>query len=277
MTDISSVSAVVCTLNSISSIRECLTAARESGVGELIVVDGHSTDGTLEVALELADKVVNDERRGLGFARNLGIAEAKGDYILNLGSDNVVSRGNMETMIQVLEQHKVQGVGVLTQVKGNEYLARAINIWWRARFRAGPAAVIGTPSLFVGRTLRANPFNQDRQHSDDSELCERWTRDFDAKFIICSSIVTEVGKADRKEIGLRARNYGYSDFEVYRAGVRNGWSFPRRVKSLLHPARMDLLLVLKHSNFSDSTYALPFLVWFTAKRYQAWLQTAIGR
>ena len=243
----------------------------------MIVVDGHSTDGTLDVAYELADKVVHDERNGLGFARNLGISETKGDYILNLGSDNVISRRNLETMIEALEQHDVQGVGLLTQVTGNDYLARAINIWWRARFRAGPTAVIGTPSLFVGRTLRAHPFNQGRQHSDDSELCERWSRDFGAKFIICPSIVTEVGKADMKEIGLRAQNYGYSDFEVYRSGVRNGWSFPRRVKSLLHPVRMDLLLVVRRSNLSDSAYALPFLAWFTAKRYQAWLKTAIRR
>ena len=51
----SDVAAVVCTMNSISGIRECLTSLRRSGVEEIVVVDASSTDGTKEVALELAD------------------------------------------------------------------------------------------------------------------------------------------------------------------------------------------------------------------------------
>ena len=67
------VSAVVCTLDSISSIEACLTSLRAAGVGQLIVVDASSTDGTREVAEQLADEVVTDPRLGLGHARNVGI------------------------------------------------------------------------------------------------------------------------------------------------------------------------------------------------------------
>jgi glycosyltransferase involved in cell wall biosynthesis len=49
------IAAVVCTMNSISGIREFLISLRQSGVKEIVVVDASSTDGTKEVALELAD------------------------------------------------------------------------------------------------------------------------------------------------------------------------------------------------------------------------------
>ena len=51
------VSAVVCTMNSISGIRACLTSLRDAGVGQIVVVDANSTDGTREVSQELADLV----------------------------------------------------------------------------------------------------------------------------------------------------------------------------------------------------------------------------
>ena len=74
MTSPQDVAAVVCTMNSGVSIRECLASLRAAGVGELIVVDASSSDGTREIALELADQVVDDPGIGLGNARNVGIA-----------------------------------------------------------------------------------------------------------------------------------------------------------------------------------------------------------
>ncbi|MCX6393513.1 MAG: glycosyltransferase, partial [Solirubrobacterales bacterium] len=68
------VAAVVCTMNSISGIEKCLVSLREAGVGELVVVDAASTDGTLEVADRMADQVLADPGTGLGRARNLGVA-----------------------------------------------------------------------------------------------------------------------------------------------------------------------------------------------------------
>ena len=65
MFDTKDVSAVVCTLNSIASIESCLSSLASSGVGEVIVVDGGSTDGTLTVAHSHADLVLNDPGKGL--------------------------------------------------------------------------------------------------------------------------------------------------------------------------------------------------------------------
>lgn len=270
------VSAVVCTMNSIKSIRPCLQSLKQAGVGEVIVVDAHSTDGTRAVADELADLVLEDPGTGLGTARNLGIARSTHPYVLNIGSDNVITVEALHTMLDTLESGDLAGVSARTMVDGDDYLARSMNAWWTARFRPGPAEVIGTPTLFRGEMLRADPYDTSREHSDDSELCRRWAAKYGAKFAISEAIVREVGKNDWHEVALRCRNYGVSDHEVFSAGVADGWPLGRRLQSVVHPARVDLVTPLRRLPPRQVVEALPFLLGFTSMRYASWGRTAMS-
>lgn len=88
MTDQPLVSVVVPTRNNLRTIRACLLAVRAQRYPaiELIVVDNHSSDGTAEIAAELADLALTagPERSA---QRNLGIQRAAGDWVLWLDSD----------------------------------------------------------------------------------------------------------------------------------------------------------------------------------------------
>ena len=270
------VSVVVCTLNSISGIERCLQSLRSAGITELIVVDANSTDGTREIAEELADKVLTDPGKGLGMARNIGIEQTTKPLILNMGSDNVMPTGELEKMIEALQlenQGNLQGVSAQTLIEGDDYLSNGLNAWRKGRFIPGPAAVIGTPTLFIGDTLRAHPYDPNRRFSDDSELCERWAKDFNATFAISDAVVHEVGKTSWSEIVVRCKMYGVSDYEVFKEGTKSGWSLKRRTKSYLHPARVDLVVPLKNLEIHEKVKALPFLVAFTAMRYDSWIKT----
>jgi dolichol-phosphate mannosyltransferase len=54
---------------------------------ELLVVDGHSSDGTAQKALELGARVVVDNGVGKGDAVRVGIAEARGDILVLIDAD----------------------------------------------------------------------------------------------------------------------------------------------------------------------------------------------
>lgn len=279
MADFSSadVSAVVCTMNSIKSIGPCLESLRSAGVGEIIVVDAHSSDGTRAAADALADVVVEDPGVGLGTARNLGIARTSLPLILNFGSDNVITREALERMVATLVESDLQGVSARTMVEGDDYLARSMNGWWSARFRAGSARVIGTPSLFRGALLRSDPFDATRQHSDDSDLCERWANAYGARFAISDAVVLEVGKNEWSEVLLRCRNYGFSDYETFSLGRESGWSFTRQAQSILHPARVDFVRPVTRMQPKDAVIAAPFLAAFATMRYVFWAGAAANR
>ena len=268
------VSAVVCSLNSISSVEQCLRSLRKAEVGEIIVVDASSSDGTREIAEQRADMVLTDPGTGLGNARNIGIAKTSRPLILNMGSDNVLPPGQLERMINTLESGNYQGVSARTRIEGTNYPSRGLNAWRKGRFRPGPTAIIGTPTLFRGDLLRAHPYDPKRTFSDDSELCERWTREFGATFAISEAEVIEIGKTTWQEVRARCRMYGISDAEIYRIESPD-WSTERKIRSVLHPARSDLLTPIAHLAPKEAIVSLPFLLSFTGMRYAAWFNSAI--
>ena len=262
-------------MNSRDSITECLSSLRASGVGQLIVVDARSTDGTREIAQQFADLIVEDPGLGLGLARNFGIRESTGALVLNLGSDNILPAGALEQMIQDLDSLNVDGVSAQTQIQGNGFISRGLNAWRAGRFRPGYVSVIGTPTLFVGDRLRANPFDPEAIYSDDSELCERWSSEFDARFAISTATVQESGKATWREVRIRCRMYGISDFEIYSKGCNSGWKITRRLKSIQHPLKADLITPLLHLPIRSALANTPFLLTFTSLRYFYWSKAAV--
>ena len=86
-------------------LRPCLESVRSQTLDafECICVNDHSTDGAREVLQEFADgdprfRVLDSAERGAGAARNLGLAEAKGRYLLFLDADDLFEPTLLETL-----------------------------------------------------------------------------------------------------------------------------------------------------------------------------------
>ena len=77
---------------------------------EIIVVDDGSEDGTEEVASGYAKedprvRLIRQENRGLAAARNRGLAEAGGEYVVFLDSDDRLVSEALEVGVRELEAH----------------------------------------------------------------------------------------------------------------------------------------------------------------------------
>ena len=87
------VSVVIPCLNEANSIGICVAKAieafRTAGLrGEVVVADNGSTDGSIEIAEKLGARVVRVEARGYGAALRVGIAAARGAFIVMGDADD---------------------------------------------------------------------------------------------------------------------------------------------------------------------------------------------
>ncbi len=86
--------------------------AQTNGDWEAIIVDDHSTDGAKGVAEQYAMKdarfrVIDlpDPKRGAPAGRNLGILESKGEFIIFLDSDDLLSPTCVEHRVKYMREH----------------------------------------------------------------------------------------------------------------------------------------------------------------------------
>lgn len=81
---------------------------------ELIVVNDGSTDGTKNVLEKYADndkiKVINQQNGGVSVARNVGVNNAKYDYITFLDADDVWCKNHLSVMASLIEKYPSAGL-----------------------------------------------------------------------------------------------------------------------------------------------------------------------
>jgi glycosyltransferase involved in cell wall biosynthesis len=80
------ITVIIPTKNEEKSIGEIIEQTK-AFADEVLVVDGHSTDRTREIASEKGVKVVLDKGKGKGDGLRVGIAEAKEDIIVFIDAD----------------------------------------------------------------------------------------------------------------------------------------------------------------------------------------------
>lgn len=98
------VTVVIPALDEESSIGPVLQAIPRDLVGEVIVVDGGSRDGTAAVAAACGARVVSERRRGYGCACARGAAEARGEVVVFLDADGAADPREIAELLVPIAQ-----------------------------------------------------------------------------------------------------------------------------------------------------------------------------
>lgn len=95
------ISIVIPTLNEAGNIREALeTLDKELAYPkEFIVVDGNSTDGTLEIVKDSNCRLIIEPRRGYGLALRKGMKAAKGDVVIMVDGDGTYELKHVNRLV----------------------------------------------------------------------------------------------------------------------------------------------------------------------------------
>lgn len=118
------VSIIVPVYNVKSYVGECVESlCRQTYTNlEILLVDDGSTDGSGEVCDEYAGRderirVIHQANRGLSGARNMGLDDARGEYIAFVDSDDLVSRNYVETLHELLMKYEAD-IAACAYIKG---------------------------------------------------------------------------------------------------------------------------------------------------------------
>ncbi|MFT4093063.1 MAG: glycosyltransferase family 2 protein [Niabella sp.] len=141
--------------------------------GEVLVVDNHSSDGSLSYLQPLFPCVrfiANRENVGFGKACNQGLALASGKYILFLNPDTIVRPDSFRVCLQKFEEDEKAGAVGVKMVDGNGVFLKESK-----RALPGPASslykLFGLSALFPG-SKRFSKYNlgyldENRDHEVD--------------------------------------------------------------------------------------------------------------
>lgn len=98
------VSVVIPTLDEAGCIGKLLSEIPKDIVDEIIVVDGHSTDGTAEIVRKLGHRVIMQDGQGYGGAFIQGVQASAGDTVVLMDADGSQNPQDIPKLIKKLNE-----------------------------------------------------------------------------------------------------------------------------------------------------------------------------
>lgn len=145
------VSVVIPVLNEAERVATSIRRAWDAGADQVIVVDGGSTDGTLDVAAA-ANCELLQSAPGRAHQQNAGARQADGDVLLFLHADTWLETGAVDQIRDILQTPRVQGGAFRQRIDAAGWRFRLIEYGnaLRARFLGLP---YGDQAIFLRRSL----------------------------------------------------------------------------------------------------------------------------
>jgi len=203
--------------------------ALPSGLHEVILVDGHSIDGTIEAALQLKPdmKIVQQTRSGKGNALACGFAELTGDIVVMLDADGSADPGEIPAFVAALSAGAEFAKGTrfdrggrsddITRFRrtGNSILNRLVNLLFDTHY-TDLCYGYNAFRVHLLPTLRLPPV----QPADDSPESMMWGDGFEIETLINVRVaksgarITEVGSVELPRL------HGASNLKAIPDGIR---------------------------------------------------------
>ncbi len=211
------VSVVIPTRNSAKTLDKCLQSIHCQSFNqiEVIVVDAFSSDETAKIAKSYQAKLVQAK----GFqskARNIGVQNSTGDFVLFLDSDQVLSRMVIADCINLCLNDGARMVRVPEVFVGHSFWSNCSAVWRNnydkveALYGDRLGLVHGKPRFFYRTDLeKAGLFDESLLWGEDYDLYTRLQSN-SVKELVCSSVLYHFEAVSLRLFLLKNLRYGDS-------------------------------------------------------------------
>ena len=214
----SDITVVLIVLNNVNQISECINSIIKQDINKIIVIDGGSNDGTIDVIRKFPCELHVIGKTGLSHSRQFGVDLADTEYVALVDSDNVLEKLCLKTLRKELENSNFVGLSAIKLSYNRNNIFCLYQEWMNSKKvnKTGKKLVIGTPSLYRTMILKKEVrYNTEIKVSDDTDLCYRLAQK--EYFVgtgsgICyEKMVDNIGEFIDKAV-----LYGRSDLEFFR-------------------------------------------------------------
>lgn len=217
------ISVITVVLNRVDTMRTTIESVINQSYKDIeyIVIDGGSTDGTLEIINSYKNKIdviVSEKDNGIYDAMNKGLSFATGDIIGFLNSDEYYANSTvLEKVAEKFRNNDIDALfGDIVFINANNKIIR----YWRPgkfkRFKIKLGWMPPHATFFVKRSVfqKYGGFDSSYNISADYELAVRllWKYNIPVSYIPEVLVTGRIGGATNKNI----KSIIYSSLEVYR-------------------------------------------------------------
>ena len=191
------VSVVIVTKNEEEAIEKCLTSVFNQSVKPLdvIVVDGRSTDDTVEKARKFPVKILVETGLTSPYnARNLGVQHANGEIVLIMGADTELDRDCLKNAMKYFQDPTVLVVIPSLEIKVHTHLEKIQAKWFygtRSPLRGKHAT--GFSTQFIRKNVYTNiKFDPSLGYGDDGDFRKRLQQLYKGSGIIARAYKSKI-------------------------------------------------------------------------------------
>jgi glycosyltransferase involved in cell wall biosynthesis len=228
------ISVIVAVFNGEKTLQQCIGSVSEQSYAnkELIIIDGGSNDGTLEIIKANREKIgyfISEPDRGIYHAWNKGLMQAAGEWVYFLGADDFLwdaqVLGKMVEALQGLDADTRVAYGRVMLINAADGDSMLIgDPWEKAKKYYKQVMSIPHQGVMHRRSLfdQHGLFDESFRIAGDYELLLRELKSHDAVFFpdIVTAGMRVGGVSSNPDNGLRAMR------EVRRAQLKHGIAFP---------------------------------------------------
>lgn len=219
---------IIAVYNNVESLERCIKSFVDQDYAkkELIIIDGKSTDGTVDIIRNNHDNIAyweSEPDRGIYHAFNKGVSHATGEWIIFLGSDDYFANSNVLSNVA----HKMDvlsGVrvvyGQVAMVSPKGHILQVVNqSWEQSKHNFLQFSNINHQGVFHHHSLfkEKGLFDESFRIGGDYELLLRELKDNDSYFL-SDDVITymQIGG-----VSSSPENYLETYKECYRARSKN--------------------------------------------------------
>ena len=162
------ITVIVPTKNAADWIVECLTAIKANNPSEIIVVDGYSSDGTVQLAEPYATRIIREPTDGPAAARNIGGDAAQRAWVAFIDADVIVPEGALASLLAEAKERKLGALQAGLRSSGSDYWSDQL-AWHHNAGRS--RSWFGVSATVMNRTVfRAHRFDERLASGEDVDL-----------------------------------------------------------------------------------------------------------